>query len=272
MSLNGLDDPKVTQAFQAAAAEPGGWFLLKYASRDEIDILNNGTGGLSELRASLEEYDDESPLYGYIKYRRRNVILKYLPEDSSRLIQARVAVHFNFVCERFSPYDTIFEIDSASALTDTKLSAACSLHTASGSTSSSTSSRKKRLVEIAEEDEDDLPPSKRKSLLGDLDLEPPKTPADPSWNTDPVTLNADLASSPEQSKFSAQDTADPPTFVGADHRPSTSDSHDRSISSSSSAYPYGKPKVKLGPRPSHDVNIRPQTAGNFRPVSAIPAG
>lgn len=157
-------------------------------------------------------------------------------------------------------------------MTDTKLSAACSLHTASGSTSSSTSSRKKRLVEIAEEDEDDLPPSKRKSLLGDLDLEPPKTPADPSWNTDPVTLNADLASSPEQSKFSAQDTADPPTFVGADHRPSTSDSHDRSISSSSSAYPYGKPKVKLGPRPSHDVNIRPQTAGNFRPVSAIPAG
>lgn len=268
-------------------------FLLKYTSRDEVEILNTGVGGIAELRTSIEEYDEESPLYGYIKYRRRNVVLKYLPEDSSRLIQgkynnvqpltfsalspiqptnvlpARVAVHFNFVCERFSPYDTVFEIDSASALTDTKLSAACSLHTASGSTASSTSSRKKRLVEIAEEDEDDQPASKRKSVVADAG--PPKTPVDPSWTSDPVTLNANLASSPEQSKFSAQDTTEAPTFVGADERPSTSDSYDRSLSSSSS-YPYGKPKVKLGPRPSLDVNIRPQTAGNFRPVSAIPAG
>ncbi|KAJ6785905.1 hypothetical protein PWT90_05546 [Aphanocladium album] len=269
MSLNGLDDPKVAEAFQAAGAEPGGWFLLKYTSRDEVELLNTGVGGITELRTNIEEYDEESPLYGYIKYRRRNVVLKYLPEDSSRLIQARVAVHFNFVCERFSPYDTIFEIDSAKALTDTKLSAACSLHTASGSTASSTSSRKKRLVEIAEEDEDDQPASKRKSFAGDA--EPPKTPVDPSWNSDPVTLNADLASSPEQSKFSAEDTTEPPNFIGADERPSTSDSYDRSLNSASS-YPYGKPKVKLGPRPSLDVNIRPQTAGNFRPVSAIPAG
>lgn len=269
MSLNGLDDPKVADAFQTAGAEPGGWFLLKYTRRDEVEILGTGAGGIAELRTSIEGYTQESPLYGYIKYRRRNVVLKYLPEDSSRLIQARVAVHFNFVCERFSPYDTIFEIDSATALTDTKLSAACSLHTASGSTASSTSSRKKRLVEIAEEDEDDQPASKRKSVTADA--LPPKTPVDPSWNRDPVTLNADLASSPEQSKFSAQDTAEPPTFVGVDERPSTSDSYDRSLSSSSS-YPYGKPKVKLGPRPSLDVNVRPQTAGNFRPVSAIPAG
>lgn len=153
-------------------------------------------------------------------------------------------------------------------MTDTKLSAACSLHTASGSTASSTSSRKKRLVEIAEEDEDDLPPTKRTSVVGDL--EPPKTPVDPNWNADPVTLNADLASSPEQSKFAAED--EPPTFVGADGRPSTSDSYERSLSGTS-GYPYGaKPKIKLGPRPSLDAGIRPQTAGNFRPVSAIPAG
>ncbi|KAM3467222.1 hypothetical protein NHJ6243_000253 [Beauveria neobassiana] len=269
MSLNGLDNSEVLDAFQAAGAEPGGWFLLKYTSRDQVELLSTGVGGIVELRTRIEEYDDESPLYGYIKYRRRNVVLKYLPEDSSRLIQARVAVHFNFVCERFSPYHTIFEFDSATALTDTKLSAACSLHTASGSTASSTSSRKKRLVEIAEEDEDDQPASKRKSVTADA--LPPKTPIEPSWNLDPVTLNADLASSPEQSKFSAQDTTEPPTFIGVDERPSTSDSHDRSLSSSSS-YPYGKPKVKLGPRPSLDVNVRPQTAGNFRPVSAIPAG
>lgn len=26
MSLNGLDDPKVSEAYEAAAGEPGGWF------------------------------------------------------------------------------------------------------------------------------------------------------------------------------------------------------------------------------------------------------
>lgn len=30
MSLNGLDDPKVAEAFQAAAAEPGGWCVILY--------------------------------------------------------------------------------------------------------------------------------------------------------------------------------------------------------------------------------------------------
>lgn len=184
-------------------------------------------------------------------------------------------MHFNAVCERFTPHDTVFEIDAPKSLTDTKLSRACSLHTASGSTSSSTSSRKKRLVEIAEEDEDDQPPSKRKSLVADIG-QPPKSPTSPTethaWQAEPVTLNADLASSPEQSKFSADNTADLPTFVGADDRPSTADSFGAESSQFNYTYAYGKPKVKLGPRPSLEVSVKPQTPGNFRPVSAIPAG
>jgi len=28
MSLNGLDDPKVKEAHEAAAAEPGGWYVF----------------------------------------------------------------------------------------------------------------------------------------------------------------------------------------------------------------------------------------------------
>lgn len=181
-------------------------------------------------------------------------------------------MHFNAVCDRFSPYDTIFEIAEAKMLTDTKLSAACSLHTASGSTSSTSSSRKKRLVEIAEEDEDDLPPTKRKSVI--QDAEPPKSPSSPSWNTDPVTLNADLASSPENSKFSTVSASEVPAFVGADDRPSTSDSigGDPTLDYSYLGYPSSKPKIKLGPRPSVDSITRPQAAGNFRPVSAIPSG
>ncbi|KAH8719686.1 hypothetical protein HC256_000115 [Beauveria bassiana] len=93
MSLNGLDNSEVLDAFQAAGAEPGGWFLLKYTSRDQVELLSTGVGGIVELRTSIEEYDDESPLYGYIKYRRRNVVLKYLPEDSSRLIQGSCKMH-----------------------------------------------------------------------------------------------------------------------------------------------------------------------------------
>lgn len=39
------------------------------------------------MRNAVTEYDETSPLYGFLKYRRRNVIIKYLPEDCSRLIQ-----------------------------------------------------------------------------------------------------------------------------------------------------------------------------------------
>lgn len=64
-------------------------FLLKYASRDEIELLSRGNGGIVEVRKAIAEYDESSPLYGFLKYRRRNVIIKYLPEDCSRLIQGR---------------------------------------------------------------------------------------------------------------------------------------------------------------------------------------
>lgn len=180
-------------------------------------------------------------------------------------------MHFNAVCEQFSPYDTIFEISSADQLTDHKLSAACSLHTASGSTSSAGSSPKKRLVEIAEEDENEVPPTKRKSMLHEPEV--PKTPKSPRWNTEPVTLNAELATSPEQSKFAAPSTSEVPTFVGADERPDTSDSFstaDAAQDFGHLGFQYSKPKVKLAPRPS--AESRPQAAGNFRPVSAVPSG
>jgi hypothetical protein len=62
-------------------------FLLKYASRDEVDILGHGNGGISELRDAVAAYDETNPLYGFLKYRRRKVLIKYLPEGCSRLIQ-----------------------------------------------------------------------------------------------------------------------------------------------------------------------------------------
>ena len=62
-------------------------FLLKYASRDEIGLLGRGTGGIVEVRDAIDQYDEASPLYGFLKYRRRNVIIKYLPDNCSRLVQ-----------------------------------------------------------------------------------------------------------------------------------------------------------------------------------------
>ncbi|KZL72586.1 GPI-anchored cell surface glycoprotein [Colletotrichum tofieldiae] len=293
MSLNGLDDPKVKEAYDAAVAEPGGWFLLKYASRDDVELLGRGNGGIVEIRNNIAQFENEnednSPLFGFLRYRRRNVIIKYLPEACSRLVQARVTVHFNAVCERFAPYNTDFSIASAKELKDTKLSAACSLHAASGSTSSSTSSlRRRRLMEIAEEEEEEQRASKRKSvgpdnvveISGEEPADAPKSPIEGP----PVTLNADLANSPEESKFSA--SLEPPEFVGA-RPPSPCKSFDegRRMSSqslrpdlySTSSYTYGKPRVKLAPRPSLDVSGRARTGtaavgAAFRPISQMPSG
>ncbi|KAJ9136680.1 Prolipoprotein diacylglyceryl transferase [Pleurostoma richardsiae] len=290
MSLNGLDSANIREAHEAAVAEAGGWFLLKYASRDEVELLGRGNGGIVEIRNNISQQDETSPLYGFLRYRRRNVIIKFLPEDCSRLVQARVTVHFNSICDRFAPYDTTFSIAAAKELKDTKLSAACSLHTASGSTSSSTSSlRRRRLMEIAEEEEEEQR-AKRQSVVKEEDGRPEtadgpdagSVPVHSTTSAPAVTLNSDLATAPEASQFAG--TAEPPSFVGAPRPSSPAKSFDdtgRRMSSqtmrpdlySYSSYPYSRPKVKLGPRPSLDSSGRPRTsAGSYRPVSTIPAG
>lgn len=62
-------------------------FLLKYIARDEVDLLGRGTGGVVEIRFRIDQYDEKSPLYGFVQYRRRKVLLKYVPEGMSRLLQ-----------------------------------------------------------------------------------------------------------------------------------------------------------------------------------------
>ncbi|ETS75509.1 hypothetical protein PFICI_12453 [Pestalotiopsis fici W106-1] len=279
MSLNGLDAATVKEAYEAAVAEAGGWFLLKYASRDEIEVHCQGKNGIVEMRNAIAEYEEPSPLYGFLKYRRRNVILKYQPDDCSRLIQARATVHFNAVCERFTPYSTMFEITEAKELKDTKLSAACSLHAASGSCSSSTSSlRRRRLMEITEEEEEEERERKRQSVVEEEDR--PTTPRSNaalspfSSPEPPVVLDREQIEASKEPNFAS--TSEEPNFEGV--RP-MSPGEGRLSSQSArpdfynySSYPYGKPKVKLGPRPSLETNKNPHTASNFRPVAALPAG
>ena len=188
MSLNGLDNAVINQAYQAAAGDPGGWyrprdlctyayadatahrFLLKYATRDEVDIFKQGSGSVVEVKLAVAQYNEKSPLYGLVLYRRRKVLLKYLPDGTSRLLRgmlnhyslqkqdvvdtylsARLAVHFQSVIEKFA-HDAIISFTEPSDLSDTLFSSSVSLPKSSNSVKSSNSSlEKRRLTEITED-------------------------------------------------------------------------------------------------------------------------
>ncbi|EXJ94187.1 hypothetical protein A1O1_02580 [Capronia coronata CBS 617.96] len=155
MSLNGLDGTAVAEAHQAALAEAGGWFLLSYINRDTVELLKKGTGGIQEVRNVIEQYEEKSPLYGWLQYRRKKVILKYVPEGTSRLLQVRLTVQFQSVLETFSPHDTVFSFTAASELTDSALGLnKMVLPSAASLTSSNSSLRRRRLDEITEDAEE----------------------------------------------------------------------------------------------------------------------
>ncbi|KAF1957790.1 hypothetical protein CC80DRAFT_515301 [Byssothecium circinans] len=178
MSLNGLDNVKVLEAYQGALAEAGGWFLLKYTSRDAVEVLTRGTGGAADARSAIAQYEDKSPLYGFLLYRRRKVLIKYVPEGTSRLLQARVAVHFTTVTDKFTPHDTDISITTADELSDAVLASACSLHTAApSSSSSSSSSQLHKLDDITEDVEEG------QSTVGE-NATTPKPSADPPSTLD----------------------------------------------------------------------------------------
>ncbi|KKF94357.1 hypothetical protein CFO_g3281 [Ceratocystis platani] len=148
MSLNGLEDPAVLAAFETATGESGGWFLVKYASRDEVELHGSGNGGNTEIREAVANYADPSPLYGFLNY-------------------PRATVHFNMICDRFQPYDHLYEISEASQLQDSKLEVVCGFQPAEPTTppvpaspsSPASPQRRRRLGEIAEEDDEDQEPN-----------------------------------------------------------------------------------------------------------------
>ncbi len=41
---------------------------------------------MPEVRNAIDNYNETSPLYGFLHYRRRKVILRYMPDGLSRLI------------------------------------------------------------------------------------------------------------------------------------------------------------------------------------------
>ena len=120
-----------------------------------MTVLNRGAGGVPDVRNAIDVLEQSEPLYGFLQYRRRKIVLNYLPDDLSRLVKARTTVQFQSVLDKFSPHDTVFSIAKSSDLTESALSSACLLHAASGSiTSSSSSLRRRRLMEITEDAEE----------------------------------------------------------------------------------------------------------------------
>ncbi|KAL7268061.1 hypothetical protein RUND412_009329 [Rhizina undulata] len=312
MSLEGLELPQLTKAFETACSAPGGWyggfpalssarhrtdlefaFWIKYASRDEVELLSQGSNGAEEMRGVAMKELDDSPLYGFIRFRRRNILIKYVPEGTSRVLKARSQVHFQFVTERFSPHDTTYSISSLAELTDSALTSACSTHTATASISSSNSSlRQRKLADIAESADEEDPVLKvdgdsafpfgvhtASKAIGTQGLAVVVTTHDsavPSRGPgSPVYLNPerDQPGSPTSSTFQPMgDGLEPRRRSTNSPRPSTTDLY---------TYP-STPKVRLGPRPHVESNKRPHTAGErtrrnsgsedeeSRPVASVP--
>ncbi|KAL8961156.1 MAG: hypothetical protein Q9193_002248 [Seirophora villosa] len=309
MSLNGLDATEVNEAYQSALGEGGGWFLLRYSTRDEVELLKRGSGGVVDIRESISQHDEQSPLYGFVHYRRRNVILKYVPEGTSRLLQgvpSRVTVHFQSITEKFSPHDAIFSFMTPKGLNDVALSSACSLHTAAASIKSSSDSLRQRgLSEIAEDvsehqvPEPDLEIVKQEEgRAGSSSSHTRPARIDSlsnAHNTDAALTQEHRGGHSPSKRARFTDKALPPTptegleekattrnaledtFLetrpSIEGRPSIQSTRP-SVRSMRTSVDY-RPKVKLGPRPSLDSPGHMHTSDrtiDIRPVSSLPSG
>ncbi|KAL8736550.1 MAG: hypothetical protein Q9181_002378 [Wetmoreana brouardii] len=300
MSLNGLNATEINEAYQWALGEGGGWFLLKYETRDEVKLLRRGSGGVVDIRETIAQYDEQSPLYGFVHYRRRKVILKYVPE-------ARVIVHFQAITEHFTPHDTVFSFTTPKGLNDVALSSACSLHTASASIKSSSDSLRQRGLSGIAEDASELqsyetdaePASEtRKDSVGasSLKTRPERTDSLPDARTTgalhtperresttpsskPRNIDKALPPTPSDNTEDKATTRNALEDTLLDSRPSMEgrpsiQSMRPSIRDLQTPYDY-KPKIKLGPRPSMDSSGRKNSldrAHDFRPVSTLPNG
>lgn len=140
-------------------------------------------------------------------------------------------------------------------------------------------------MEIAEEEEGEQRTAKRQSTVEEeedhqSEIDPTESRPRSPITGPPVTLDPQLASSPEASQFAG--STEPPSFIGAPRPASPAKSFEtdtgRRLSSqssrqdyySSSSY-YNKPRVKLGPRPSIDPAGKQSSSGSVRPVASMPA-
>jgi hypothetical protein len=274
-----------------------------------------------------------------VQFRRKKIILKYVPEGTSRLLQVRLTVQFQSVLDAFVPHDTVLSFAAPAELTESALMSACMLHPSPMSlTSSSSSLRRQRLGEISEDAEETphirgqskskvaatlAPPST--DIPRDEQKEPPSVAVTvPAVAMPPPLLPTEVVPAPiekepipvqSSSQSTPRESSTTPTPMGDKLLPSTpeptppntsdgkaavlpapdkapelrpiqylsnshkiEESHPRdsiqsvrqAISTSRPSFsnydtydPY-KPKVKRGPRPHVEPEVRPQTAGSSK--------
>lgn len=175
---------------------------------------------MSEARLAIDKYEEKSPLYGLVQYRRRKVILKYVPDGTSRLLQgwsrshrnpntidqtlhlARLAVQFQSILETFAPHETVFSFKVASELNESTIASACMLHTSAASLTSDSSSslRKSRLGGIAEDVEEGAaaPMGKARNLPTPERPESSDTKSSKAERIDPSAVPAVTGPSPSK--------------------------------------------------------------------------
>lgn len=138
-------------------------------------------------------------------------------------------------------------------------------------------------MEIAEEEEGEQRTAKRQSTVEEEedhqpDIDPTESRPRSPITGPPVTLDPQLAASPEASQFAG--STEPPSFTGAPRPASPAKSFEtdtgRRMSSQSSRQDYyssyyNKPRVKLGPRPSIDPAGKQSSSSSVRPVASMPA-
>ncbi|KAF2664909.1 hypothetical protein BT63DRAFT_459526 [Microthyrium microscopicum] len=294
MSLIGLDSAAVNAAHETVQGK-GGFFWLSYTTRNEVEVLSKGVGGVSEMGEAAKEYYDEEagkpPLFGMINHRRRKILVKIVLEDTSRLIKARCQVHWSSVTTRFPDHDSTCEIVSPNEFTETTLMANTDLHS---SRSSNGSGKKGALDEIREGAEEQSPVAEKQAPTADeLGLNKPlpaiqmPTVVEPAEQTAPTSppksepevdirsLNAQQYPPRRSSRADFSELDIPDEVAGAERR-----------MSSQSVRPSGldlftpldfsfldKPKVKLGPRPLTDKRTSTaRTSTDTRPTASLPAG
>jgi hypothetical protein len=151
---------------------------LAYTSRSALELRAQGIG-LPDLRKQLEE--EEEVLFGFLRFRRRGIVLQYTNPDCSRVVKgipikrtrltiARAQVHLQTILNFFRDNDFLLETSTPKDITLDNIARL----TNSTSTSTINSSKKsKRLTDIMEEspitlgdDEDDDQSSPASSEAG----------------------------------------------------------------------------------------------------------
>ncbi|KAI4168404.1 MAG: hypothetical protein LQ343_006413 [Gyalolechia ehrenbergii] len=263
MSLNGLDASEVNEAYQSALGEGGGWFLLQYLTRDEVGLLKRGSGGVVDIRDSITHHDEQSPLYGFVHYRRRKVILKYVPEGTSRLLQAASIKSssdslrqrgLSEIAEDVEHQPPEAEVGSESKTGDTP-SGAPSLQARPERTDSLSNTLAAAPLPVHEQRKPHSPPRR----IRNTDKALPPTPREAN------DFKATTRNALEDTFLESR-----PSIEG---RPSIQSTRP-SIRSMRTSYEY-RPKVKLGPRPSMESSSHMHSLDreiDIRPISTLPSG